>query len=81
MADWEPVGALLAGVDGLDDVRRILADAPTWLAVHGVLVVEIGEEQGPRVLELAVEAGLVEARVERDLAGRDRALVARRPAH
>lgn len=79
VADWEPASALLAGPDGLDDIRRIVAGAATWLRPGGVLVVEIGETQGPAVLALAAEAALEAASVEPDLAGRPRALVARRP--
>ncbi len=78
VALWEPVGALRGGPDGLDHVRRIVAEAPAWLADGGVLVVEIGETQGATVLGLARGAGFGEAHVEPDLAGRDRALVARR---
>ena len=79
VADWEPIGALLAGPDGLDDLRRIIAEAPRWLRSGGVLITEIGETQGPAVLELAAGAGLVHASIEQDLAGCDRALVARLP--
>ncbi|MGV3760542.1 MAG: peptide chain release factor N(5)-glutamine methyltransferase [Actinomycetota bacterium] len=77
VADWEPVGALRSGPDGLDDIRRIVAEAPAWLGPGGVLVVEIGETQGEAVLALAAAAGFEEASVELDLAGRPRALVAR----
>lgn len=38
----EPVLAHLGGPDGLDLVRRILADAPAYLAPGGMLVVEVG---------------------------------------
>jgi release factor glutamine methyltransferase len=78
VADWEPVNALRAGPDGLDHIRRIVADAPGWLTAEGVLVVEIGESQGPAVRFLADAAGFDEVTIEPDLAGRDRALVARR---
>lgn len=77
VADWEPTEALLAGADGLDDLRRIVADAPGWLAPGGVLVTEIGETQGAAVRELATVAGFAEVAIAPDLAGRDRALVAR----
>jgi release factor glutamine methyltransferase len=77
VADWEPAGALLAGEDGLDDIRLIVADAPTWLAPGGTLLVEIGETQGPAVQALAEAAGLVDVRIVPDLAGRDRVLLAR----
>jgi release factor glutamine methyltransferase len=77
VAEWEPLSALHAGPDGLDDVRAILAAAPAWLAEGGVVIIEIGETQGAAVLELAAAGELDDARIERDLAGRDRALVAR----
>jgi len=77
VADWEPTGALRAGPDGLDALRRLIAGAPGWLSPEGVLVLEIGESQGEAGVALAGAAGLRHARVDRDLAGRDRALVAR----
>ncbi|WP_085316161.1 50S ribosomal protein L3 N(5)-glutamine methyltransferase [Derxia lacustris] len=41
----EPALALGAGADGLDVVRRIMADAPTYLAKRGIMVVEVGHER------------------------------------
>ena len=78
MAGWEPLGALIPGPSGLEAIERIVAEAPVWLRPAGTLVVEIGESQGAAVRALARKAGFTEARVETDLAGRDRALVARR---
>ena len=40
----EPQGALAGGADGMDLVRRILADAPDRLAPEGLLLLEIGHE-------------------------------------
>lgn len=78
VAAWEPLGALLGGADGLDDVRRIVAEAPAWLRPGGTLVVEIGDQQGPAVAALAAGAGFRGITIAPDLTGRDRALVARR---
>jgi release factor glutamine methyltransferase len=78
VADWEPVAALRSGADGLDALRAIVAAAPGWLAPGGALVLEIGETQSEAVLALAQAAGLVDAVVHPDLAGRPRAVVARR---
>lgn len=47
----EPRMALAAGADGLDLVRRILAEAPRHLTRHGALLCEIG--RGRRALEAA----------------------------
>ncbi|MGF6772020.1 ribosomal protein L3 glutamine methyltransferase [Paraburkholderia sp. GAS199] len=41
----EPDMALAGGADGMDIVRRIIADARNWLTDEGVLVVEIGNER------------------------------------
>jgi release factor glutamine methyltransferase len=74
---WEPIGALLAGPDGLDDVRRIVAEAPAWLRRPGTLVVELAPSQADAAVALAVAAGFDAAEVRHDMSGRPRFLVAR----
>ncbi len=69
--DHEPLGALLAGPDGLDVIRRIAGGVEPWLSPTGLAALEIGETQGSAVVDLFTVAGL-DARVESDLAGRDR---------
>ncbi len=78
VVDWEPTSALLSGEDGLDDLRQIVEDAPGWLEPQGVLVCELSPEQATTVQALASER-FAESEVVRDLTGRQRALVARRP--
>ena len=70
--EWEPHSALFAGNDGLDDIRLIAADAPTWLRSGGLLVVEMGYTQAEAVSELFTAAGLADVTVHKDLAGHDR---------
>jgi release factor glutamine methyltransferase len=77
--EWEPAGALFAGPDGLDALREVVGGAAGWLQRGGALVCELGIGQGKTVTELAAAAGLAEVRIEPDLAGHDRFLVARRP--
>ena len=74
--DHEPRAALLGGNDGLSFHRRIASGAPGWLAPGGALVLEIGDRQGPDVLEILRVAGWA-AELDVDLAGRDRFVVAR----
>jgi len=76
--EWEPYGALISGPTGLEAITRILGEAPAWLAPGGVVVLEHAPHQAEAVVGLARDAGFVEARVEADLTGRPRALVARR---
>lgn len=74
---YEPHDALFAGSDGLDDLRIIIAGAGEWLRPGGTVLIEIGHRLGDAVLELMRIAGLREAEIQRDLAGRDRFAVAR----
>jgi len=75
----EPRIALDGGPDGLDAVRAILRVARDHLTKHGRILIEHGHTQGGRARQLASAHGYVRARTLKDLAGRDRALVAERP--
>lgn len=75
---YDPRTALDGGGDGLAAYRMILGRIDTLLAADGLLAVEIGFDQGEAVTALCRQAGLHEVRIERDLGGRDRVVVARR---
>lgn len=53
----EPV-TLDGGEDGLDVQRRVIAEAPEWLAPDGKLLVETSDRQAERTMEAMKEAGL-----------------------
>jgi len=75
--DWEPAGALFAGTGGLDVIRPLVAQAPEHLAPGGLLAMEIGASQADAVCALVRATGaFAEPRVRRDLAGRDRIVLA-----
>ena len=76
--DHEPHLALFSGPDGLDDIRRIIADAPDWLAADGWLVMEIGGTQGPAVAALLTDAGFRHVEIRQDLSGLDRTALGQR---
>lgn len=70
---WEPRVALDGGPDGLDLIRALLRQAPSRLARGGLLLLEIGYDQGERVVSLcraAFPGATVTLRP--DLAGLDR---------
>lgn len=54
----EPLVALDGGLDGLDVVRRVAADAATWLAPRGHLLVETSERQLPLAVDIVAAGGL-----------------------
>lgn len=74
----EPVSALVAGPDGLDDVRAITRAAPARLAAGGWLLLEHGWDQAEAVRALLGAAGLRDACSRHDLAGIARCSGARR---
>lgn len=79
VVDWEPEMALRAGDDGFDDLRVIVREAVHWLTDDGVLVLEMAPGQTADVAELAEQVGFT-AEIYRDVAGLERAVVARRQA-
>lgn len=71
----EPRTALLSGADGLDAIRRLLAQAQTRLRPGGLMLVEIGERQGEAAQALAQAAfPKADVAILPDLAGKDRVL-------
>jgi release factor glutamine methyltransferase len=72
---WEPLVALDGGPDGLDMVRRLLQQAPSRIAPGGLLVLEIGSDQGARAAALCRDAfPLARVSILPDLAGRERVI-------
>jgi release factor glutamine methyltransferase len=68
----EPRSALVAGADGLADLRQIVASAPAHLQPGGWLLLEHGWDQAAPVRALLRGAGFVEVASRRDLAGIER---------
>lgn len=66
---FEPRAALVAGDDGLCDLRSIIAGAPGHLAPGGWLLLEHGAQQGAAVRTLLEEAGFTGVGTRDDLAG------------
>jgi release factor glutamine methyltransferase len=72
--EFEPDEALFAGKEGLDAYRALAPQLPRLLNKGGLAAVEIGHDQTEAVTSLLARDGL-QARIARDLAGRDRALL------
>jgi release factor glutamine methyltransferase len=74
---YEPRTALVSGLDGLDDIRQIIVQAPGYLLPGGWLLLEHGWQQGAAVRGLLEGAGFREIMTELDLEGRDRVSLGR----
>ncbi|MCU1716356.1 peptide chain release factor N(5)-glutamine methyltransferase [Pseudomonas sp. 5P_3.1_Bac2] len=69
---FEPSSALVAGADGLDDIRLIIAQAPEFLSPGGWLLLEHGFDQAAAVRDLLRARGFVQVASQRDLGGHER---------
>ena len=69
---FEPSSALVSGADGLDDIRLIIEQAPTYLDNDGWLLLEHGFDQAAQVRALFAAAGFNEVQSRRDLGGHER---------
>ena len=65
----EPLSALTAGAEGLDDLRVLISNAPDALEVGGWLLLEHGHDQAGAVRELLLAAGFEQVGSRTDLAG------------
>jgi len=70
--DFEPRLALSGGADGLEVVRKIIHEAPRYLAPSGLLAFELMSGQAPEVSALLEARGFQNIEVKRDLAGHER---------
>jgi release factor glutamine methyltransferase len=75
---FEPLSALAAGADGLDDIRQLIADAVRVLVPGGYLFLEHAPAQTTEIRNLLYVNNFVDIGTACDLAGRERVTHARR---
>jgi release factor glutamine methyltransferase len=76
--DYEPELALRSGIDGLDATREILRDGLRVTIPGGTVILELAAVRATESAAIAVALGWDEVRVDDDIFGRPRYLVARR---
>ncbi len=76
--DWEPHQALIAGSNGMEGLKLLVAEAPEWISARGALVLEMAPWQTTEIAELA-SGRFKEVAIETDMAGLNRCVVARFP--
>ena len=75
--DYEPEIALFAGDDGLTVIRRLIAEAPKYLAPNGKLILEIGATQADAVrMLLDAESAYATYELFKDYAEKERVVLA-----
>jgi len=63
---YEPNSALVSGIDGLDDLQKIIAKSPAYLKSDGWLLLEHGFDQGAAVVRLMSRAGFKKVVTQKD---------------
>lgn len=82
VVDWEPEEALFAGSDGLALLREIVPGAVAALRPGGLLALEVGDDHSDQVVDLIGKTtAYADAKVHKDLAGKDRIVTASKRAH
>lgn len=77
--DFEPCGALIAGPEGTEFHRGLIAGAKDILNLGGWLVMEMGARQGDAIENMLREAGVYDrVHFRRDYSGMERVVMARR---
>ncbi|GAC1371349.1 MAG: peptide chain release factor N(5)-glutamine methyltransferase [Aquirhabdus sp.] len=76
----EPITALVAQDSGLSDLKIIISQAPDHLNDDGLLALEHGYDQGQKVRDLMLQAGLIDVRTVRDYGGNERVTLGRKNA-
>ncbi len=76
---WEPEAALFSGGDGLDLIRKLIAEAPPRVKSGGLLLLECGHKQAEAVADLLAAGNAWHGiRIHPDFAGIDRLIQAER---
>lgn len=76
---FEPSSALVAGDDGLDDLRLLISEGLDWLNNGGWMLLEHGYDQGEAVRHLFAGAGWHKVATRKDYGGNDRMTLAQKP--
>jgi len=75
--DYEPTIALRAGEGGLKYIKRIISDSRRVLKEEGWCVLEVGQGQAEKVMNLFKEYGFIAVSTKKDLNGIDRVILAK----
>tara|TARA_Y100001968_G_C19411808_1_gene746722 strand:- start:42 stop:917 length:876 start_codon:yes stop_codon:yes gene_type:complete len=79
VSEHEPSISLCGGIDGLNQVRKVISGASDALCRGGLLIIEHHYDQSDRAIEMMRKANLVDLMVENDLEGVKRFAIGRRP--
>ena len=74
---YDPKISLFAGRDGLDAYKKIIPNLAKFLNPDGLVVLETGAYQSNQVKNMMNAVGFIDAKIVKDLSGKDRLVVAK----
>ena len=74
---YDPEIALFAGRDGLDAYKKIIPNLPKFLNQDGFVALETGASQSNQVKNMMNAVGFIDAKIVKDLSGKDRLVAAK----
>ena len=75
VAEFEPKLALIGGLDGLSEIRKVIKKSSELIKKNGKFILEIGFDQKNKVINLLNKEGFYINRVQKDLANNDRCII------
>ena len=74
---YDPEIALFAGSDGMEAYKRIIPNLAKFLNPDGLVALETGASQSNQVKNMMNAVGFIDAKIVKDLSGKDRLVVAK----
>ena len=74
---YDPEIALFAGRDGLEAYKKIIPNLAKFLKPDGLVVLETGASQSNQVKNMMNAVGFIDAKIVKDLSGKDRLVAAK----
>ncbi len=74
---YDPKISLFAGRDGLDAYKKIIPNLAKFLNPDGLVVLETGVSQSNQVKNMMNAVGFIDAKIVKDLSGKDRLVAAK----
>ena len=75
ISNFEPKLALEGGLDGLSEIRKVIAKASELIKINGKLILEIAFNQKEEVKKILRDKGFYVNKVVKDLSKFDRCII------
>ena len=72
---YEPRLALYGGINGFDEINKVIKKSSKLLKCNGKLIIEIGHKQKNYTVKILLENGFYINEIRKDFSGKDRCLV------